>query len=109
MEAEAGDAGRAALATRTLLVAALAAVEAHACDAVLMAVPMPVMGGLEASRRSRTLADRTKAKVPIIAITANAMRGDDADRYAAGMTGYVTKPIDRATLLGTLERLTSPA
>ena len=76
-------------------------------DAVLMDVQMPVMGGLEATRRIRALADPSRAGVPIIAITANAMQGDDADCYAAGMTGYVTKPIDRAALLETIDRLTA--
>jgi len=78
-------------------------------DAVLMDVQMPVMGGLEATRRIRALADQSRARIPIIAITANAMRGDDDDCFAAGMSGYVTKPIDRGTLLGTLERLTDQA
>jgi CheY-like chemotaxis protein len=81
-------------------------VQAQPFDAVLMDVQMPVMGGLEATRRIRALADPALARLPIIAITANAMQGDDADCYAAGMTGYVTKPIDRAALLETLERLT---
>ena len=82
-------------------------VEAETFDAVLMDVQMPVMGGLEATRRIRALADPARAALPIIAITANAMQGDDADCYAAGMTGYVTKPIDRAALLETLDRLTA--
>jgi len=82
-------------------------VRAEAFDAVLMDVQMPVMGGLEATRRIRALADPARAGLPIIAITANAMQGDDADCYAAGMTGYVTKPIDRAALLETLDRLTA--
>lgn len=78
-------------------------------DAVLMDVQMPVMGGLEATRRIRALPDAGMAGLPIIAITANAMRGDDDDCFAAGMNGYVTKPIDRATLLATVERLARPA
>jgi two-component system, sensor histidine kinase and response regulator len=82
-------------------------VTAEAFDAVLMDVQMPIMGGLEATRRIRALADPARAGLPIIAITANAMQGDDADCYAAGMSGYVTKPIDRAALLETLDRLTA--
>ena len=80
---------------------------AETFDAVLMDVQMPVMGGLEATRRIRALPDPVRSALPIIAITANAMQGDDADCYAAGMTGYVTKPIDRAALLETLDRLTA--
>lgn len=85
---------------------AVAAIQDERYDAVLMDVQMPVLDGLEATRRIRALADPALAGLPIIAITANAMRGDDASCFAAGMNGYVTKPIDRAVLLETLERLT---
>ncbi len=88
---------------------AVAAVSAERFDAVLMDIQMPVMGGLEATRRIRALADPSRAGLPIIAITANAMKGDDEDCYAAGMSGYVTKPIDRAALLETLDRVTAAA
>ncbi|MEZ5826229.1 MAG: response regulator [Geminicoccaceae bacterium] len=74
-------------------------------DIVLMDIQMPVLNGIEATRRIRKLADATKAAIPVIAITANAMRGDDAPCYEAGMNGYVTKPIDRASLLGAIENL----
>ncbi len=84
---------------------AVAAVAAEHFDAVLMDIQMPVMGGLEATRRIRALPDHERARLPIIAITANAMRGDDEDCFAAGMSGYVTKPIDQALLLQTLDRL----
>ena len=86
---------------------AVAAIMAEPFDAVLMDVQMPVMGGLEATRRIRALGDPRRANVPIIAITANAMKGDDEDCYAAGMSGYVTKPIDRAVLLETVDSLTA--
>ena len=89
--------------------AAVAAVQAESFDAVLMDIQMPVMGGLEATRQIRALTNHDRADVPIIAITANAMRGDDDDCYAAGMSGYVTKPIDSALLLQTLDRLTAAA
>ena len=66
---------------------------------VLMDVQMPVMGGLEAAARIRTLPDPRLAATPIVAITANAMRGDREACLAAGMNGYVTKPINAADLL----------
>lgn len=88
-------------------VAAVAAVQAESFDAILMDIQMPVMGGLEATRQIRALANHEHAKIPIIAITANAMCGDDDDCYAAGMSGYVTKPIDGALLLRTLDRVTA--
>lgn len=73
-------------------------------DLVLMDVQMPVMDGLEATRRIRALPDAHKARIPIVAITANAMRGDDATCFAAGMDGYVTKPISAASLLEAIDR-----
>jgi PAS domain S-box-containing protein len=68
-------------------------------DLILMDIHMPDMDGLEATRAIRELeAARGAAPVPIIALTANAMKGDE-DRYlAAGMSGYLAKPV-------TLERL----
>ncbi|MEZ5845312.1 MAG: response regulator [Geminicoccaceae bacterium] len=80
-------------------------VTAERFDLVLMDIQMPVMNGLDATRRIRELEDASRASVPIIAITANAMRGDDAPCYEAGMNGYITKPIDRASLLGAIENL----
>ena len=65
---------------------------------------MPVMSGLEAAARIRALPDRDKAATPIVAITANAMRGDRETCLAAGMNGYVTKPINAAALLEEVSR-----
>lgn len=83
---------------------AIEALRAAPYDLVLMDVQMPVLDGLEAARRIRGLGDARLARVPIVAITANAMRGDDAACFAAGMDGYVTKPISAATLLDAVRR-----
>jgi signal transduction histidine kinase/CheY-like chemotaxis protein len=81
---------------------AIARLEARPFDLVLMDVHLPGMDGLTATRRIREMA--ACASVPIVALTANAMAGD-RDRYlAAGMTDYVSKPIDAATLLGVIAR-----
>ncbi len=61
---------------------------------------MPVMDGYEATQAIRQ--DATFAKLPIIAMTAHAMKGDEEKCLAAGMDGYVTKPINQDILFKTL-------
>ena len=78
---------------------AIEAIRGKPYDLVLMDVQMPGIDGLEATRRIRAL-PIAHAGVPVIAITANAMQGDDQRCFAAGMNDYLTKPIDRARLLG---------
>jgi CheY-like chemotaxis protein/HPt (histidine-containing phosphotransfer) domain-containing protein len=71
-------------------------------DCVLMDVQMPEVDGIEATRRIRR--DARFAALPIIAMTANAMNGDQETFLAAGMNDYVPKPIDRNALLQALRR-----
>jgi PAS domain S-box-containing protein len=75
-------------------------------DVILMDLQMPVMDGLSATRRIRDLegADRRRGRTPIVALTANAMRGDQERCEAAGMDGYLTKPIEVDRLRDTLEK-----
>jgi two-component system sensor histidine kinase/response regulator len=70
--------------------------------AILMDVQMPTVDGLEATRTLR--ADGAFASMPIVAMTANAMRADLDACLAAGMNDTITKPIDRAALVRTLRR-----
>jgi signal transduction histidine kinase/CheY-like chemotaxis protein len=62
-------------------------------DVVLMDVQMPVMDGFQATSAIRALADPAKARLPIIAMTAHALKEDAARCIAAGMDAYVSKPI----------------
>ncbi|MEM6944584.1 MAG: response regulator, partial [Pseudomonadota bacterium] len=68
---------------------AIEAVVARPADLVLMDIQLPVMDGLEATRRIRAAGRR----LPIIALTANARETDRATYLAAGMDGYLAKPI----------------
>jgi CheY-like chemotaxis protein/HPt (histidine-containing phosphotransfer) domain-containing protein len=71
-------------------------------DAILMDMQMPELDGLGATRLLRT--DARFARIPIIAMTANAMKADLDACLAAGMNDYVTKPIDRRALVAALRR-----
>ncbi len=72
-------------------------------DAVLMDIQMPKMNGYEATRLIRELPQG--ASVPIIAMTAHAMKGDEEKCLEAGMNGYVSKPVNQDRLFQTLWRL----
>ena len=82
---------------------ALARLSEQAYDLCLMDVQMPEMDGLTATREIRIREDR-RAHLPIIAMTANAMRGDREECLAAGMDDYVAKPVTADHLKRTIER-----
>jgi two-component system sensor histidine kinase/response regulator len=70
-----------------------------------MDVQMPEMDGLTATTRIREQEKQTNRHVPIIAMTAHAMRGDRERCIEAGMDDYVSKPISAATLLEAIYRV----
>jgi len=77
---------------------ALDLLSAREVDLVLLDVHMPVMDGRECVRRIRA-SGAAWSRVPVIALTAEAMQGDRESLIAAGMTDYAAKPLDRATLV----------
>ena len=83
---------------------ALDALERENVDLVLMDVQMPVMDGFEAIRAIRAKERSTGAHLPIIAVTAHAMKGDRERCLEAGADEYVTKPIRLAELLAAMNR-----
>ena len=79
--------------------------EAAAYDVVLMDIQMPVMDGYAATKAIRGIPDMAKAKVPIIAMTANAFMEDKMAAMAAGMNGHIAKPISLQKLYNELNRV----
>ena len=74
-------------------------------DAILMDVMMPVMDGLEATRRIRAMKRPDARTIPIIAMTANAFAEDRQRAFAAGMDMHIAKPLEGSEMVETLERL----
>ena len=82
---------------------AVKAVETGSYDLVIMDCQMPELDGFEATRRIRHLPG-PRARVPIVALTANAMQGDRERCLEVGMNDYVTKPVDVGRLAAALQR-----
>ncbi|RPJ05710.1 MAG: response regulator, partial [Deltaproteobacteria bacterium] len=85
---------------------ALKALRNRAFDAVLMDIQMPEMDGYEATKCIRE--DPNLAGIPIIAMTAHAMKGDEEKCLRAGMNGYVSKPINQDMMFHTIWKAIGP-
>jgi CheY-like chemotaxis protein len=83
-------------------VAALERAAATKPDLILMDLSLPRMDGWEASRRLK--ADATLARIPIIALSAHAMRSHEERARASGCDDFLTKPIDETCLFETIAR-----
>jgi CheY-like chemotaxis protein len=81
---------------------AIVAIRTHHPDVILMDIQLPGIDGLELTRRLK--ADPETRDIVIVAVTAYAMKGDQAKALAAGCDDYITKPIDTRTLPETIAR-----
>jgi len=88
---------------------AVEAVENGEFDVVLMDVQMPNMSGLEAAAGIRARERSSGRHLPIVAMTAHAMKGDEERCLEAGMDGYISKPIQLARMMEEIARVTGPA
>ena len=84
-----------------------AALLAPPFDLILMDVQMPTMDGLEAARAIRQIENPQRSSVPIVAMTAFAMKADRDRCLAAGMNAHLSKPIDPTELSATVEGFAS--
>jgi CheY-like chemotaxis protein len=89
--------------------AALDAIEKESFDLILMDIQMPELDGLEATRILREREQRGLRSAPIIAMTAHAMKGDRDKCIEAGMTGYISKPIQPDQLFELMEEVMAQA
>jgi CheY-like chemotaxis protein len=83
---------------------ALALLEREDFDLVLMDIQMPVMDGITATKLIRSMNDPVKSAVTIIALTANALKGDAEKYKASGMNDYLSKPFDEEKLFQVVSR-----
>jgi len=86
---------------------AFLALQKDAFDLVLMDVQMPVLNGVEATRKIREMEKKSGGHVPIVALTANAMKGDRERYLAAGMDAYMSKPFKGDELQRVIEQITA--
>jgi CheY-like chemotaxis protein len=84
---------------------ALDALAGQSFDLVLMDIQMPGMGGIEATQAIREREFKSGRHIPIIAMTANAMQGDRERCLAAGMNGYITKPLNKSQMFATIREI----
>lgn len=78
-------------------------------DVVVLDIQMPVMDGFQTTSAIRALPDPIKSQLPIVAVSAHAVRGYEQHCLAAGMNGYLSKPLRGPALIELIEQLTQPA
>ncbi len=86
-------------------VAAIQAAPADCYDLIFMDIQMPKMDGYAATRAIRALSDDRKAKLPIVALSANAFEEDKRKSHASGMNGHISKPISIEAIAKVLDTI----
>jgi two-component system cell cycle response regulator len=86
---------------------ALRFLELRRPDLILLDLQLPGMDGLELTRRLK--ADATMCAIPIVAVTAYAMKGDETKARDAGCDGYLVKPVDKRLLRETVKSYLEPS
>lgn len=81
----------------------LSIAESQACDLILLDINLPDIDGYEIARRIRASKNSILAQIPIIAVTANAIKGDSQKAIQAGCTKHMSKPIDIVELVATVD------
>ena len=99
-----GDRGLALVGEATNGVEAISLAMSQRPDVIVMDVSMPQMDGMEATRRIRATEAGTGRRVPIVAVTANAMEADREACFDAGMDDFLTKPVMMESLRAVLDR-----
>ena len=88
----------------SLRTSGLDALETQSFDVILMDIQMPVLDGIEATREIREKERVSGEHIPIIALTAHALKGDQDQFLKAGMDAYVSKPIRTTVLFDVIAR-----
>ena len=84
----------------------LKSMESESFDLILMDINMPQMDGMTCIREIRSMNDKTKASIPVIAITGNAKNYSEEDFTSAGFNDFLSKPLDFDKLVVTVKKLT---
>lgn len=84
----------------------LKSMETESFDLILMDINMPQMDGMTCIREIRSMDDKSKAAIPVIAITGNAKNYSEEDFTSAGFNDFLSKPLDFDKLVDTVKRLT---
>lgn len=84
----------------------LKSMETETFDLILMDINMPQMDGMACIREIRSMSDKSKAEIPVVAITGNAKNYSEEDFSSAGFNDFLAKPLDFDKLVDTVKRLT---